>query len=114
MIILNNLEIGAVISAELLFKYQKDWFNSVCKYKGLEKEFFYQYIQCWVNSLCSKNKLETYCTFKPCFEIDAYILKVDNPLLCNALTKLRFSAHNLAFEDGRYKNVEKRNRKCIF
>lgn len=44
-VILNNLEIGAVISAELLFKSQKDWFNSVCKYKGLEKEFFHQY---WV------------------------------------------------------------------
>lgn len=39
---------------------------------------------------------------------------VDNPLHRGALSKLRCSSHKLAIEEGRFRNIDKQDRKCIY
>ena len=46
--------------------------------------------------------------------MEPYLLKVDNPRHRRALSRLRCSAHSLAIEEGRYKNIERHCRKCKF
>ena len=80
----------------------------------IKQRVYDQYIQCWFYSVDNSRKLDTYCYFKTCFEFETYLMKIDNPLHCSALTKLRCSSHSLAIEDGRYRNVDRENKKCIF
>ena len=80
----------------------------------LKQRIYDQYIQDWFYTIDNSSKLDTYCCFKNIFEIETYILKIENPLHCSALAKLRCSSHNLAIEDGRYRNIERRQRKCTF
>lgn len=73
-----------------------------------------QHNQCWVYSIENCIKLNTYCTFKTCFQLEPYLLKVENPRHSRALSRLRCSALSLAIEEGRYNNTGRHYRKCIF
>ena len=64
-----------------------------------------QYYQNWYEALRTSSKLSTYRTIKTKFVTDGRHR--------SELAKLRYSAHKLAVEEGRYRNIERQQRLCI-
>ena len=73
-----------------------------------------QYYQNWYSTLNTSPKLETYNIIKTNYNIEKYIDCVTNIKHRLALTRFRCSAHNLAIEEGRYRNIPRENRICTF
>ena len=64
------------------------------------------------NGEIKQGKLRTYCKFKYIFEKEPYLKYVTNSQVRKSLTQFRISAHDLAIERGRYKNIDKDKRIC--
>ncbi|MCG8431127.1 MAG: hypothetical protein MJA29_08130, partial [Candidatus Omnitrophica bacterium] len=64
------------------------------------------------SSKSGKNKLRTYRDFKTTFNMEKYLLCIRNKSLRECLCKFRISAHDLAIERGRYKNLQVEDRVC--
>lgn len=73
-----------------------------------------QYYQTWYSSLDNLPKLSTYRTFKHTIGMEKYLNSITNDNHRIALTRIRCSAHKLAIEEGRFRNIERNNRKCLF
>ena len=73
-----------------------------------------QYYQSWYSSVDSSPKLANYKLFKTQAGIEKYNACVLNEKYRIALSRFRCSAHSLAVEEGRYRNIERAERKCIF
>ena len=72
-----------------------------------------QYYQNWYEALRASSKLSTYRTIKTKFAAEKYLNSVTDGRHRSELAKLRCSAHRLAVEDGRYRNIERQQRLCI-
>ena len=59
----------------------------------------------------SQGKLKLYTSFKEPPGFENY-LNESNPKLCQAITKIRISAHNFPIETGRFENKNQTNRIC--
>ena len=73
-----------------------------------------QYYQEWYGILNVSSKLKYYSTFKTiaCEEKYLNIVKPEKHRIC--LTRLRCSSHSLAIEEGRFRCIDRNDRKCIF
>lgn len=72
-----------------------------------------QYLQQWCTQLSSFSKLESYNIFKTEFTQEKYLSCVDNMKHRAALSRFRCSAHKLAIEEGRFRNIERNLRLCL-
>ena len=71
-----------------------------------------QYLQTFYLDLRTYAKLSTYKSFKSQFNIGKYIKCVTNSTHRIALTRLCCSAHRLAIEKGRFRNIDRAQRLC--
>jgi len=71
-----------------------------------------QYIQQWYQNINTSSKLESYSKYKSILEYEKYLDCIQNNKHRIALTRLRCSAHKLAIEEGRHRNVDRNNRVC--
>ena len=62
----------------------------------------------------SRNKLRLYCQLKSCFKRENYIDTIQNRNQRLWLSRIRSSAHNLAIEQGRYKDIPPDQRFCVY
>ena len=67
------------------------------------------YSETWLSDInrTEDNKLRFYNKFKKTFQMEQYLLSVNNKLSRKALTRLRTSAHSLEIETGRYHKPKK-------
>ena len=72
-----------------------------------------QYLQSWYSQIDTSSKLESYKLFKTAYESEKYLLAVNNISHRKSLTRFRCSAHKLAIEEGRFRNIDRNQRKCI-
>ena len=73
---------------------------------------FDQYFQNWSSKLCSLPKLDSYNIFKKNFVEEKYLSCIESVKYRTALARFRCSAHKLAIEEGRFRNIERNNRFC--
>ena len=64
------------------------------------------------NAVDKQGKLRTYFCFKPKFKKEIYLRIIQNREVRKCYTEFRISAHQLAIERGRYKNVKSTERIC--
>ncbi len=112
----NDLErLIKYICEEINFPLE-DYFSSSVKslVTSLNKYMSLYYENTFFSILMSESskKLRTYKCFKKVYDMEKYLLFVQNPFHRRELTRFRISAHNLFIEQGRYKKVEIENRKC--
>ena len=70
-----------------------------------------QYISEWYQILNSSSKCSLYREIKTVFRLEEYLLfDVDVKLI----TKFRVSNHNLPIETGRYQNIDRADRLCVY
>ena len=69
-----------------------------------------QYLQYFYSELSTCPKLITYNKIKREFIREKYLDCVTNDKVRIALSRFRCSAHNLAIEEGRYRNIERNQR----
>ena len=72
------------------------------------------YIQEWHTAINNSPKLKSYVMFKENFEFEPYLDYIHNNNLRMHLTRFRISSHSLAIESGRFNNIDRNNRLCIF
>ena len=72
------------------------------------------YLQTWFSVVRNSSKLETYRLLKINFGMEKYLVKLDNFKLRKSMSRFRCSAHKLAIEIGRHRNIDQKNRVCIF
>jgi hypothetical protein len=70
------------------------------------------YLQKWSSDLELSPKLDSYKIFKNAFEHEKYLDCVVNNLHRTSLSRFRCSAHRLAIEEGRFRNIARQNRIC--
>ncbi|MCG8046600.1 MAG: reverse transcriptase family protein, partial [Candidatus Thiodiazotropha endolucinida] len=73
-----------------------------------------QHYQKWYEALRTSSKLSTYNTIKTQVGIEKYLSVVNNSRHRSELAKFRCSAHKLAIEEGRFRNVERDQRLCVY
>ncbi len=54
-----------------------------------------------------------YKDLKQLYEIEPYIMYIEDPFIRKDMTKFRISEHMLRIEKGRYKKIERNNRVCL-
>jgi len=81
--------------------------------KQVTQRIYDQYTQHWHYEINNSPKLETYALFKTTFEFEKYLNCIQNNNHIIALTRLRCSAHKLAIEEGRHRNIERKQRLCM-
>ena len=72
-----------------------------------------QLLQSWYSQVDASPKLGTYKMLKSSYEVEKYICSVSNANHRKALTRLRCSAHKLAIEEGRFRNIDRNLRLCV-
>jgi len=72
------------------------------------------YKQSWYSGINNPGRLETYSLFKNEFIFENYLDFITIRKYRIALTRFRVSSHDLAIERGRYINVPRNERKCIY
>lgn len=72
------------------------------------------YQQSWYSQINNSSRLSSYCKFKHSFEQEKYLNVITDKKYRIALCKFRVSAHNLSIERGRYDNISRENRICIY
>ena len=60
------------------------------------------------------NKLRFYSELKSCFKQEPYLTKVTNRNQRSWIARVRTSAHNLAIEKDRYRNIPIKDRICVY
>ena len=93
--------------------YNNTKLENVSKFTYLER-LYDQHLQGWYGLLNSSPKLKTYNYIKSSYGLEKYLNCVKNNKHRVALTRLTCSAHKLAIEEGRYRNIERAERKCLF
>ena len=73
-----------------------------------------QFIQIWKAEISECSKLEYYCKYKTCFMFEPYLSNIKNYRIRVELTRFRLSAHSLAIETGRFLNIDRKDRICLF
>ena len=76
-------------------------------------------MECWEkqlkeNAVVKHEKLRTYFCFKPNFKKKKYLHVIKNRDVKKCFTQFRISAHQLAIERGRYKNIKADERFCKY
>ena len=76
-------------------------------------------MECWEkqlkeNAVVKHGKLRTYFCFKPNFKKENYLHVIKNRDVRKCFTQFRISAHQLAIERGRYKNIKADERFCKY
>jgi len=72
------------------------------------------YFQHWYAEVRDSSKLETFHKIKASYKIETYLQCINNCKHRIALTRFRCSAHKLAIEEGRFRNIEREHRKCLY
>ena len=72
-----------------------------------------QYIQTWHTNLYNSEKCITYRLIKRELQFEKYLCELP-PSLFIPLCKYRLSNHKLPIEKGRYLNIERHDRKCVY
>jgi hypothetical protein len=80
----------------------------------LKKRIFDTYKQNWYSEINNSRKLDTYALFKHEFDLEQYLKVLPECKFKNALVKFRVSSHNLRIETGRYENLIREERLCIY
>ena len=99
--------------SELGFSYL--WQNNnitELQLKCIIQRLYDQYFQKFYSDIRTSTKLSTYNLLKNEFVVEKYITCVTNDKHRIALTRLRCSAHKLAIEEGRFRNIDRAQRKC--
>ena len=68
----------------------------------------------WLNNVQSVSKLENYIKFKKEYCAESYIYKIQNRTHRSVFAQLRFGILPLKIETGRYTNIPREYRLCIF
>ena len=100
---------------ELGFSYLWD-FQSISKLQlnTIIQTVYGRYCQVWYSELAQSNNLDTFKTVNTVFNFDQYISCISIEKHRVALSRFRCSAHKLMIEEGRYRNIEKNNRLCLY
>ena len=72
------------------------------------------YKQTWYSNINNSTRLQSYSLIKHELNLETYLKVLSNKKYRIALCKFRLSAHNLNIEAGRYENIPRQNRKCIY
>lgn len=99
--------------SELGFSYL--WQNNditELQLKCVIQRLYDQYFQKFYSDIRTSTKLLTYNLLKNEFVLEKYITCVTNDKHRIALTRLRCSAHKLAIEEGRFRNINRDQRIC--
>ena len=83
-------------------------------YNLIKQRIFDMYKQSWYSSINNSNRLEMYSRFKHEFAMENNLDFIKEKKYRFALTKFRLSSHDLAIERGRYENIARNDRICIF
>ena len=88
--------------------------NNVTKLqlKRMIETLYDQYLQSWFSDLSNLSKLASYKTYKTVFEFEKYLTCIPNNKYITALARFRCAAHRLNIEEGRYRNLDCRDRIC--
>ena len=100
--IVNELDINLNMSLEQM------------KRKLIQRSMRYWEKQVTENAVIKRGKLRTYYTFKPIFKKEIYLRSITNRDVRKCFTQFRISAHQLAIEKGRHRNIKAHNRLCKF
>ena len=100
--IVNELDINLNMSLEQI------------KRKLIQRSMRYWENQVIENAVIKRGKLRTYYTFKPIFKKEIYLRSIINRDVRKCFTQFRISAHQLAIEKGRHRNIKAHNRLCKF
>ena len=73
-----------------------------------------QHIQTWRQNLETNNKLIYYRDFKMSFSLEPFVSAIDITKFRTTLAKFRCSSHDLMIERGRYFNIPREERTCVY
>ena len=73
-----------------------------------------QYYQTWYCNINNSQGLITYSRFKHTFNLEKYLDSIHDKKLKIAMNRFRLSSHRLEIERGRYRNIQRSDRKCKF
>lgn len=82
--------------------------------KCIKERIHGHYYQSWYAALNISRKLSTYNMFKTQIGEEKYLSCMVNTKYRVALTKFRISAHRLGIEEGRFRNIIRNERFCIY
>lgn len=80
--------------------------------EAVVRRIYDTYLQQWYTNVRNSDKLQCYVNFKQDFAIEKYLICINSNKLRIRLTRFRCSAHNLNIEEGRYRNINREDRKC--
>jgi len=68
----------------------------------------------WHSALCASPKLSFYSDIKSLLNIERYLSVISKPHLRRAMSCFRCSSHSLEIERGRYSNINRNSRLCMY
>ena len=80
----------------------------------IKQRIYDMYKQSWFSEINRSPKLKSYSLFKHNFEFENYLDSVNVTKYRYALTRFRVSSHKLAIETGRFYNIPRDQRYCIY
>ena len=89
-------------------------FEITIPYNLIKQRISDMYKQSWNSSINNSNRLEMYLRFKHEFNMEDYLDFIKEKKYRFALTRFRLSSHDLAIERGRYENIARIDRICVF
>ena len=109
---------------KLKFVLRSNGFGNVWENQGVANESYFikafvlrlkdQYMHEWNDTIALSTKLSTYKQFKSCFAYERYLDILNIRKFRFIYASFRASSHDLEIERGRYRNIERNQRLCIF